>query len=76
MSPLEARYLAAGELRGIEPAGEMWSVVTLSPKWRRACASLIGFFAVSSTVIPDKKDLIRVVSDKTMVDILIDIPKL
>lgn len=30
--PLAARKRAAGEFRAIDPAGEMWSVVTESPK--------------------------------------------
>lgn len=33
--PLEARKRAAGELRAMEPAGEMWSVVTESPRFSK-----------------------------------------
>lgn len=33
--PLAARNRAAGEFRAIEPAGDMWSVVTESPKWSK-----------------------------------------
>ena len=32
--PLEASILAAGEFLAIDPAGEIWSVVTESPKFR------------------------------------------
>ena len=39
--PREARYLAAGEFLAMLPAGDMWSVVTLSPRKRRQAASLI-----------------------------------
>lgn len=31
--PFCVRYLAAGQVREIEPAGDMWSVETLSPKY-------------------------------------------
>jgi len=37
-NPLLARYLAAGLVLAILPAGEMWSVVTESPRLRRAYA--------------------------------------
>jgi hypothetical protein len=35
------------------PAGEMWSVVTESPRWSNAYAFSIGFFASSSAVMPE-----------------------
>merc|ERR1712123_401249 len=41
-SPLLARYL---------PAGEMWSVVTESPRCRRTWADLIGFLVGRSVVM-------------------------
>src|SRR5215472_14838265 len=37
------RYFPAGELFLIEPAGEIWSVVTLSPKTASARAPLISW---------------------------------
>ena len=37
--PLAARYLAAGLFLAILPAGEIWSVVTESPRKSSACAS-------------------------------------
>ena len=54
LSPLLARYLAAGEFLGMEPAGEMWSVVTESPRLRRTWADLMGRLVGSSGVIPAK----------------------
>jgi hypothetical protein len=36
------RYFPAGEVFLIEPAGEMWSVVTLSPKMASARAPFIS----------------------------------
>ncbi len=36
------RYFPAGEVFLMEPAGEMWSVVTLSPKIASARAPVIG----------------------------------
>jgi hypothetical protein len=36
------RYLPAGEVFLMLPAGEMWSVVTLSPKMPRGRAPLIS----------------------------------
>jgi hypothetical protein len=41
------------EYLGMLPAGEMWSVVTESPRWSSAYAFSIGFFASSSAVMPD-----------------------
>ncbi len=37
------------------PAGEMWSVVTESPRWRRAYAPSMGFRWGRSEVMPSKK---------------------
>ena len=48
--PLEARYLAAGEVREIEPAGLMWSVVTLSPRLSSTAASSIPLTGGGSLV--------------------------
>ena len=45
-TPLSSRYLPAGEAALIEPAGEMWSVVILSPnraRMRAPLMSVIGF---------------------------------
>jgi len=39
--PLPARYLAAGLFLAILPAGEIWSVVTESPKFNNTHASFI-----------------------------------
>merc|ERR1719206_1504185 len=50
--PLLARYLAAGEFLGMEPAGEMWSVVTESPRCSKAWADLIGCLTGRSAVSP------------------------
>ena len=46
--PFSARYLAAGEFLAIDPAGEMWSVVTESPRLRRTRASTIGLISGNS----------------------------
>ena len=40
--PREARYLAAQLLRAMLPAGEMWSVVTESPRFNKTAASWIA----------------------------------
>jgi hypothetical protein len=42
-TPFSFKYLAAGELTEIAPAGLMWSVVIKSPRLRRQKASLIGW---------------------------------
>jgi hypothetical protein len=41
-TPGSIRYLPAGLLVAIEPAGEMWSVVTLSPRYANAFAPTIS----------------------------------
>lgn len=43
LTPLSVRYLAAGELLAILPAGEIWSVVIESPKLQRTYALLMFF---------------------------------
>lgn len=47
-TPLEINHLAAAEVLAIFPAGEMWSVVTESPKSTRQWASLTTGSAGSS----------------------------
>lgn len=46
--PLSDKYLAAGLTLEMLPAGEMWSVVTESPRFNKTYASLIGATGVSS----------------------------
>lgn len=46
--PLSARYLAAGLFLAMLPAGEMWSVVTESPRLSRHRASTNGFWVGKS----------------------------
>ena len=42
-NPLLERYLAAALFLAIDPAGEMWSVVTESPRFNKAKAfSMVG----------------------------------
>ena len=48
--PRAERYLAAGEVLEMEPAGLMWSVVTLSPRFRRTAAFSMSLTGGSSLV--------------------------
>ena len=48
--PREPRYRAAGEVREMEPAGLMWSVVTLSPRLSRTAALVMSPLAGGSLV--------------------------
>ena len=54
-TPFEMRYSPAGELTGITPAGEMWSVVTESPSTARARAWSMSVTPGASGVRPSKK---------------------
>ena len=53
-TPRAVRNLAATEFLAILPAGEMWSVVTESPKRQRQWASLISSTGAGSAEIPWK----------------------
>jgi len=48
------RYLPAGEVSLIEPAGEMWSVVILSPNMARMRASTMSVTGSGSFFMPSK----------------------
>lgn len=48
--PLFVKYLAAALLLAMLPAGDMWSVVTESPRYRRTCAFSMGCRATGSLV--------------------------
>ena len=52
--PREARCLAAGDVLDMEPAGLMWSVVTLSPKLSSTAAFSILHTAGGSFVYTDR----------------------
>ena len=71
--PLEARYLAAELLRAILPAGEMWSVVTESPRFNKTAAFSIGFTpGTSLSCMVEKQETVdlRDVQDIVLVLIL------
>ena len=53
-TPCSIRYLPAGLSGRIAPAGEMWSVVTLSPSSASTRAPVIGSTGGGSTGIPSK----------------------
>ena len=53
-TPCSVRNLPAGESPLMLPAGEMWSVVTLSPSTARQRAPLMGWIGCTSMVIPSK----------------------
>ena len=53
-TPLASRYLPAGESALIFPAGEMWSVVTESPRIASTRASEISVTGFGSAGIPSK----------------------
>jgi hypothetical protein len=44
-TPLDNKYLAAGDVLEMFPAGEIWSVVIESPNEHKQKASLIGSLA-------------------------------
>ena len=48
--PLFVKYLAAALLLAMLPAGDMWSVVTESPRYSRTWAFSIGCRATGSLV--------------------------
>ena len=54
-TPLLMRYSPAGELTGMTPAGEIWSVVTESPSTASARASMMSVTPGASGVRPSKK---------------------
>src|SRR5690606_28428562 len=53
-TPRSDRYFPAGESGLIEPAGEMWSVVTESPSFASTRAPLMSATGCGSRVIPSK----------------------
>src|SRR3954453_19374529 len=53
-TPCSERYLPAGESALIEPAGEMWSVVTESPSLARTRASVMSATGVGCSDMPSK----------------------
>src|SRR3546814_5502330 len=55
MTPCALSHSPAGELSLMEPAGEMWSVVTESPNTARACAPLTTGMAAGCIPKPSKK---------------------
>ncbi len=54
-TPALMRYCPAGVSGSMRPAGEMWSVVTLSPSRQRTRADLMGLNPGASSVMPSKK---------------------
>ena len=53
-TPCSARYLPAGESALIEPAGEMWSVVTESPSLASTRAPAMSCTGCGSFAMPSK----------------------
>ncbi len=53
-TPLVCRYWPAGLSALIEPAGEMWSVVTESPSLASTRAPAMSATGVVSSVMPSK----------------------
>lgn len=53
--PLCVRYLAAALLLAMLPAGEMWSVVTESPRYNKTWAFSMGCRAIGSLVCEGKR---------------------
>src|SRR5215475_12495702 len=53
-TPCSARYLPAGESALMEPAGEMWSVVTESPSFARTRAPEMSETADGVACMPSK----------------------
>src|SRR5262249_2904305 len=53
-TPPSGRYLPAGPSALIDPAGEMWSVVMLSPSTARTRAFAMGATGGGSDAIPSK----------------------
>ena len=49
------RGVPAGEVRAIDPAGEMWSVVTLSPSMTSTRAPSMSAIGSGSALSPEKK---------------------
>ena len=58
-TPLSISHRPAGESFLIAPAGEMWSVVTLSPRTASTRAPVIGSTGAGSGSMPSKNDGLR-----------------
>src|SRR5262249_13828678 len=56
LTPLAIRYCAAGDFCAIDPAGEMWSVVTLSPSHASTRTPLMGPIGAGCFSTPPKND--------------------
>ena len=59
MTPCAIRYCPAGLSFLIDPAGEMWSVVTLSPSTARTRASMMSVSGAGSAVRSSKNGGLR-----------------
>src|SRR5215216_1638146 len=62
-TPCSARYLPAGESALIEPAGEMWSVVTESPSFASTRAPAMSVTGAGEVAMPSKYGGLRTYVD-------------